>query len=155
MQPGAGKAEVEVRRLTGADAEAWAAQRQALWPDCPPEQSATEMAAIVADARQVAFGAFDGPRLIGFVELSLHPHAIGCGPGPVAYLEGWHVDAGRRRTGIGARLVAAGEAWGRAQGCREIASDTWIDNTGSDAAHRALGFEETDRLIHYRRPLGR
>lgn len=146
-------AEIVIRALTLAEADAWAAQRQALWPDCPPAQSASEMAAIVADARQVALGAFDGDRLIGFAELSLHPHAIGCGPGPVAYLEAWRVDDAHRRSGVGARLIAAGEEWGREQGCREIASDTWIDNAGSDAAHRALGFEETERLIHYRKAL--
>ncbi|HRW55151.1 MAG TPA: GNAT family N-acetyltransferase [Phycisphaerae bacterium] len=144
---------IQFRSLTAGDAQAWIAQRHALWPEIPIDQLESEVATIADDDKQAAFGAFDGASLIGFVELSIHPHAIGCGQGPVAYLEAWRVDEAYRRTGVGARLLAAGEAWGRSVGCREIASDTWIDNTTSDAAHRALGFEETDRLIHYRKPL--
>ena len=33
------------------------------------------------------------------------------------------------------------------------ASDVLVDNTGSQNMHRALGFEETDRVVYYRKPL--
>lgn len=145
--------EVSIRPLATVDAEAWIAQRHALWPEIPVEQLKAEVEAIADDPRQIALGAFDGEKLIAFAELSIHPHAIGCGLGPVAYLEAWRVDDDYRRQGVGAALIAAGESWSRENGCRELASDTWIDNDASDRAHRALGFEETDRLIHYRKSL--
>jgi aminoglycoside 6'-N-acetyltransferase I len=45
------------------------------------------------------------------------------------------------------------EAWTRGQGCTELASDTWLDNAGSQLAHRALGFEVVDRCVNFRKPL--
>ena len=108
---------------------------------------------IVADEHQVGIGAFLGSELVAFVELSLHPHAVGRKTGPVAYLEAWYVKAEHRRQRIGHQLVKAGYEWARAQGCREIASDTWLDHTVGHSAHLALGFTEASRLIHYRTPL--
>jgi aminoglycoside 6'-N-acetyltransferase I len=34
-----------------------------------------------------------------------------------------------------------------------MASDTWLDNLGSQSAHEALGFEVVDRCVHYRKRL--
>ena len=91
--------------------------------------------------------------MIGFAEISLRAWAEGCVSSPVGYLEGWYVKAEYRRTGVGRRLVAAGEEWARSQGCSEMASDTWLDNDVSHAAHLALGFTEASRVIHYRKSL--
>ena len=44
-------------------------------------------------------------------------------------------------------------SWARLKGCREMASDTWIDHEGSQRAHEALGFEVVDRCVHYRKEL--
>ena len=52
------------------------------------------------------------------------------------------------------RLCAAVEAWGRERGCREFASDALIDNEASHCMHRALGFEERERVVCYCKPLG-
>lgn len=144
---------MSIRQLDTSDALAWLRLRQALWPDEPAGQLAAEIEAIAADPRQVALGGFLDQVLVGFVELSLHPHAVGCQSSPVAYLEAWYVDAAHRRGGLGRRLVAAGEEWARNQGCRELASDTWLDNATSHRAHLALGFAETARFVHYRKDL--
>jgi hypothetical protein len=71
----------------------------------------------------------------------------------VGYVEGWYVDPDVRRQGIGRRLVEAAERWAAAQGCREMASDAHLGNTVSHAAHEALGFEESERLVHFRKRL--
>jgi aminoglycoside 6'-N-acetyltransferase I len=71
----------------------------------------------------------------------------------VAYLEGWYVDPDCRRQGLGGRLVAAAEPWAKARGCREFASDTHVENLVSRAAHRALGFEEGQAVVHFRRAI--
>jgi aminoglycoside 6'-N-acetyltransferase I len=144
---------MQIRPLSNTDADAWLALRAAMWPDLPHAQLHDELMQIAADENQVAIGAFDGSALIAFVELSLHPHAVGCGTGPVAHLEAWYVNAGYRQAGVGRHLVAAGEGWARAIGCREVASDTWLDNHAGAAAHCALGLTEAERLIHYRKPL--
>ena len=58
----------------------------------------------------------------------------------------WDATAGRA-------LIAAVEAWTREQGCTELASDALIDNAASHAAHAACGFEETERVVYFRKPL--
>ena len=71
----------------------------------------------------------------------------------MAYLEAWYVDADVRRRGIGAALVAASERWAVEQRCTEFASDALIDNQVSQLAHQALGFEETGRVVNFRKDL--
>lgn len=80
--------------------------------------------------------------------------AFGCESRPVGYVEGWYVDWDVRLLGIGGELVRAAEAWAVAKGCREMASDCKLDSQLSLLAHLALDYEETERLIHFRKPLG-
>ena len=49
--------------------------------------------------------------------------------------------------------MQAAEDWARAQGCAEIASDTWLDHEDSQRAHLALGFEVVDRCVNFRKKL--
>jgi aminoglycoside 6'-N-acetyltransferase I len=93
------------------------------------------------------------PTLLGFAEVSRRPYAEGCETSPVGFLEGWYVVPECRRQGIGRALVAAAEAWARALGCREFASDALVENTLSAAAHRALGFEEVVVIRCFRKGL--
>ena len=95
----------------------------------------------------------DDATLVGFAEVSRRAGAEGCEPGPVAYLEGWYVAPDFRRSGVGRALVAAGEAWARAEGLRELASDTELANEASAAAHRALGFDEVAIIRCFRKPI--
>jgi len=39
--------------------------------------------------------------------------------------------------------------WAIELGCDELASDAEIVNTGSIAAHKALGFREMDRVVSF------
>ncbi|HUE85588.1 MAG TPA: GNAT family N-acetyltransferase [Vicinamibacterales bacterium] len=145
-----------IRTIEAADAADWARMRQTLWPAAHGEH-AREIAAFVEgdrrDPAEVLVAVDDEGRKVGFAEVTLRSHAEGCRPGRVAYLEGWFVDAPHRRCGVGAALMAAVEAWGRAQGCSELASDTEIENAGSAAAHRALGFDEVVRIACFRKAL--
>lgn len=86
-------------------------------------------------------------KLAGFVEVGTREYAEGCSTAPVAYLEGWYVDADVRREGIGRLLVAAAEAWARRHGYTELASDALLANAVSQAAHRAVGFREVERQV--------
>jgi len=93
-------------------------------------------------------------KLVGFVEADLRSHADGCDPSrPAGFIEGWYVAEEYRGRGIGRRLAEAAEQWAREQGAVEMASDTWIDNKGSQRAHEALGYTEVDRCVHYRKQL--
>jgi aminoglycoside 6'-N-acetyltransferase I len=56
-------------------------------------------------------------------------------------------------SGIGRKLLRAAEEWARQQGCIEMASDALLENELSQRVHEALGFEEVDRCVRYRRTL--
>ena len=89
------------------------------------------------------------------LELSLRPFADGCASSPIPYVEGWYVELASRRRGLGRALMDAAVAWARERGYWEIASDTLIENSEGNNAHRALGFEEVERAIRFRRIIAR
>src|ERR1700722_401586 len=90
----------------------------------------------------------------GFIEVGLRSHADGCDTRhPVGFIEGWYVEAAHRGSGVGSALMRTAEGWARSQGCRELASDTWIDHEDSLRAHEALGFEVVDRCVHFKKSL--
>jgi aminoglycoside 6'-N-acetyltransferase I len=126
--------------------------RAALWPDEDPDELASELDAFLADPAQVAFVAerADG-RLCGFTEASVRRYANSNDESPCAFLEAWWVDEDVRRSGVGRALVAAVEDWARAHGFTELGSDSLLDNTQSHQAHRALGFEERERVVYFRK----
>ena len=143
-----------IRRLTAADRAAWAAMRIALYtaaePDADPTELAAEIDDMLAGGDWAAFGAEADGRLVGFIELFERNYAEGCATSPVPYVEGLWVAEDHRRQGIARALVAAGIAWGRARGRKEIASDVQLPNLVSQAVHHHLGFEEAERLVAYR-----
>ena len=144
-----------IRPITKSDATTWARLRRLLWPS---EDHTPEVARFFAGELPTVAAVFvaidDYGQMVGFAEASIRPYSEGCYSGRVAYLEGWFVEAQARQQGVGTALVAAVEEWGRAQGCTELGSDTQIANQGSAAAHRALGFDEVERIVCFRKPLG-
>ena len=130
--------------------------RAALWPDADADELKAEAVAHFTSPRlleRVFMCEDDGGAPIGMLELSLRSHADGCLSSPVPYVEGWYVVEGRRGIGVGRALMVAAETWSRANGYSELASDCLLTNDESYAAHRALGFEEIDRNITFRKAL--
>jgi aminoglycoside 6'-N-acetyltransferase I len=147
---------ITIRRAQPADKTEWLRMRLTLWPKQNAEEALAEMDRFLADPLTPIFVAVrENGELGGFLEGGLRKYAEGCDSSPVAYLEGWFVDEDLRRQGIGRGLVRAMENWAREQSCTEIASDTWLDNTVSIQAHFVLGYEESERLIHFRKSLQR
>ena len=149
-----------VRLGKRSDGNQLATMRLILWPDVSLEEHLKEidnaldvrtsgtlpMAVLVAENEE--------GTLIGFLEVGMRSHADGCNPArPVGFVEGWFVQEAFRNRGIGRKLMNAAEEWARAQGCLEMASDTWIDNEESQRAHEAVGFEVVDRCVNFRKAL--
>jgi aminoglycoside 6'-N-acetyltransferase I len=150
---------MKVREVGRGDAEEWRRLRGLLWPD---EDHAGDIASYFAGNAMVSCPGGTASVLVlergdgklgGFVEVGLRPFAEGCETRPVGYVEGWYVDEDLRRQGGGAALIRAAEAWARAQGCREIASDCHADNEVSLHAHVALGFEVCERVVQLKKSL--
>ena len=145
-----------IAAATAADLGAWSTLRQALWPTASRDKHAKELAAILAEpGATIAFIArSEDGTAVGFAEASIrHDYVNGCDSSPVGFLEGIYVAPAHRRRGIAATLVAAVTDWVRSQGCTELASDAAIDNTQSHQMHNALGFEETQRVVYFRKRL--
>jgi aminoglycoside 6'-N-acetyltransferase I len=144
-----------IHRASNADVAAWAELRAQLWPDQTLAEHRREAADLLAAADKPVFVAEASTgEIAGFAEASLRRDNVnGCETSPVAFLEGIFVAPGHRRAAVGRDLVAAVEAWGRAQGCRELASDALLDNLASHAFHGGVGFEETERVVCFRKRL--
>ena len=130
--------------------------RQALWPGADAGELAEEVAAYFAGRGPLAMVMLceaEDAAPIGMIELSLRSHADGCRSSPVPFVEGWYVAPDARRQGVGAALMAAAEAWARAAGYSELATDTEIENEPGSRAHAACGFEEIGRAIKFRKSL--
>ena len=95
-----------------------------------------------------------GGSAVGFVEASKRVDYVnGTSSSPVAFLEGLYVVPASRRQGVARVLVESVVKWALAEGCSELASDSLLDNSAAHAAHRSLGFEETERVVYFRRVL--
>jgi aminoglycoside 6'-N-acetyltransferase I len=146
---------MQIRSRQRSDHAEWLRMRHALWPEQDADAHEADMAAWLARPDTVVLVAArpDGRGLAGFAEVGTRPYADGCETSPVAYLEGWYVDRGARRQGVGAALIRAAEGWARERGYRELASDALLENDVSHRAHEALGFVEVERAVRYRKSL--
>lgn len=130
--------------------------RAELWPDEDPDLLGHETL-MHFSGKPLAEAIFiceetDGAAC-GFLELRLRPYAEGCASSPVPFIEGWYVSPGARHKGAGRALVEAAENWALIRNFKEIASDTQADNSQGQGAHTALGYEEVERLVAFRKSL--
>lgn len=145
-----------IERCASIEQAGWLALRDELWPASSPTEHLTEMESFLAEPqRHAQFVAYAAPgEPAGFVEASLRcDYVNGTSTSPVAFLEGLFVSPRYRRSGVARRLVGAVAAWAKERGCAEFASDAALDNELSHAVHRALGFEETERVVYFRQVL--
>jgi len=156
--------DVRIRALRSEDRDIWVKLRHELWPKSSFKELAEDADALLASRKRghywrtsmlatVLFAETRSGEVVGFVEVDLRPMANGCWSSPVGYLEGWYVTPSHRRRGVGRALVRAAEEWARDQGCVEMGSDALDANRISHAAHAALGYEEVERLVVFRRDL--
>jgi len=142
---------ITVERATTATIGDWAEMRLALWPHgARPELEREAAALLVKKPAAAAFLLRDDATTIGFAEATVRVDYVnGCSTSPVGFLEGIYVRPDWRRRGAARLLCRAVEAWAGEQGCRELASDTEIDNQTSQAMHETLGFTESERVVCY------
>jgi aminoglycoside 6'-N-acetyltransferase I len=149
--------DMHIRELKSEHRDAWIRLRHRLWPELGLGEHAKEVERLLGGWGPQPYAVFvaesqDG-RIVGFVEMAARPYAEGCSTSPVAFLEGWYVEPGHRRCGVGRRLVEAGEAWAESLGLTELGSDADLDNEESAVAHAAIGFAEVARVRCFRKTL--
>ena len=145
---------MQITAPQGSADPAWLALRVALWPDGSETEHLAAMADTLARGHYVRLAVEDSGAAVGFVEASRRVDFVnGTGTSPVAFLEGLYVVPGSRRAGVARALVESAVTWALQQGLSELASDSLLENVEAHAAHRAIGFEETERVVYFRRAL--
>ncbi|MCI0452988.1 MAG: GNAT family N-acetyltransferase [Candidatus Latescibacteria bacterium] len=152
------KPEDEKLRLTAAtrrDYAAWLDMRKDLYSDVDDEFHALEMDLMLSsDDRACLLVRAPDDEAVGFIEITLRNAVDGCLGGPVGYIEGIYLIPTWRGLGLGPAMVDAVAEWFRTQGCRAMATDAEIDNEDAQQFWNDLGFEETYRIVQYRKSLG-
>lgn len=151
---------MRIREVQPSDRAEWLRMLLELYGDSNAADHAAEVDAFLSGAplpgvllpAAVFMCERDEVGLAGFLELSLRNYGEGCGS-PVPYVESWYVDAELRGRGVGRALMSAAEQWARDEGYTEMASDATLSNERSHRAHRSLGFEETERVVTFRKVL--
>ncbi|MEB3211139.1 MAG: aminoglycoside 6'-N-acetyltransferase [Leptolyngbyaceae bacterium] len=147
--------DVNIHEIQDSSDEDWLRLRSELWPSLSQTEHQAELEQFVTNPRFKALMVRSPEGIaIGFAEAYLREDYVnGCETSPVAFLEGIFVRPEFRRQGVARRLCEAIEQWARAQGCSEFASDVLLENHVSQAMHIHLGFEETERVVYFKKKL--
>ena len=147
---------MKVRKARRSDRSEWARMRNTLWQSCKDEHlqeidlyfssNATYIVEVLVLER-------DNGNLGGFIELNIRNYAEGSKLTKIPYIEGWYVDRDLRDRGYGKKLMVMAEKWAIENGFCELASDTELENLDSVAIHKALGFQEIERIVCFLKKL--
>ncbi|MBT8399317.1 MAG: GNAT family N-acetyltransferase [Rhodothermia bacterium] len=134
--------------------EIWRRLRSLVYEDLDAEFDQLEMKTYYeADDKECFLAIVDEVEVCGMIEVSLRNVVDGCSTSPVGYIEGIVVLPARRGRGIARALLAKGEEWCRSKGCAEVATDAELDNVSAQRFHESMGFQETYRVVEYRKDL--
>ena len=147
---------MEVRQLSDPADGDLLEMRGLLWDETERAEHEAEMAQTIAEPSRFAalLAVTSEGRTAGFAEVSVRTDYVeGCDSSPVAFLEGIYVRPELRRRGVARLLCDAAQRWGRSRKCAEFASNAQIDNTASRSMHLGLGFQETERVVYFKKDL--
>ena len=143
-----------LRKASIEDAETLAALAVQLWPDNDIAGLAGELRGLIMNDEAACFLKYADGRPVAFAQCQLrHDYVEGTDSSPVGYLEGIFVAEGYRMRGYAAELLAECQKWAKEKGCTEFASDCELDKADSLRFHLAVGFEETNRVICFKKKL--
>ena len=109
---------------------------------------------LISGDNAVCFLQYVDGEAIGFAQRQLrHEYVEGTDSSPVGYLEGIFVEDAYRRHGYAKALLRECEAWAKEKHCTEFASDCELENDDSLRFHTAMGFEEANRIICFRKDI--
>lgn len=143
-----------IKRARIEDVEVLAGLAIQMWTDHDLKDLTEEFRQLVTNDESVCFIKYVDGKPIGFAQCQLRRDYVeGTESSPVGYLEGIFVSDGYRTRGFASELLTKCEKWAREKGCTEFASDCELDNIDSFRFHMALGFEEANRIICFRKKL--
>jgi len=125
-----------------------------LWPDSSFDEQLESCIIILNNDNDSCYLIKDRETYIAFIHLTVRLEYVeGANSLPVAYIEGLYVKENWRHLGIGKKMIDLGIEWGRQKGCKQLASDTELNNDTSIAFHKRMGFLEANRIVCFIRDL--
>ena len=143
-----------IKRAKTEDAKVLAGLAIQMWTDHDLEDLTEEFHQMVTNDEAACFIKYFDGIPIGFSQCQLRRDYVeGTESSPVGYLEGIFVSDDYRTRGYASELLSECEKWAKEKGCTEFASDCELDNIDSFRFHMALGFEEANRIICFRKDI--
>ena len=143
-----------IKRAKTEDAKVLAGLAIQMWTDHNLEELTEVFHQLVTNDEAVCFIKCINGKPIGFSQCQLRRDYVeGTESSPVGYLEGIFVSDDYRTRGYASELLSECEKWAKEKGCTEFASDCELDNIDSFRFHMALGFEEANRIICFRKDI--
>ena len=143
-----------IKTASIADSKTVAELAIQMWDGHTIDELAADFAEIIGSDTAVCFIKYIDDTPIGFAQCGLrHDYVEGTESSPVGYLEGIFIKEGHRNKGYAKELLRACEQWARSMGCSEFASDCELDNINSLKFHLAMGFEEANRIICFKKEI--
>ena len=143
-----------IRKAQIQDAKAIAGLAVQMWGGHDLHDLTNEFRELINAEESACFIKCVDDKPVAFAQVQLrHDYVEGTASSPVGYLEGIFVSEGYRKNGYAAGLLSECENWAREKGCTEFASDCELDNADSLRFHLATGFEETNRIICFKKDL--
>ena len=119
-----------------------------LWPDSDLPEMTAHYEELFLRNLGTCFLLQNESGYFGFIELSIrNDYVEGAESLPVAYIEGIYVKEKYRHKGLASQLLRQAEDWGRKQGCKQICSDTELENNPGIEFHTSSGFNEVARIV--------
>ena len=125
-----------------------------MWDSHTVDELSTEFAETLKSKNTVFFIKYLENEPVGFAQCALRTDYVeGTKSSPVGYLEGIFINENYRNKGYARELLFACEKWAKDMGCREFASDCELNNMDSFKFHMAMGFDEANRVICFRKDI--
>ncbi len=143
-----------ITRATEINASALAKLAIQMWSDHTLSELKADFAEIISNENAVCFMKCVDGKPIGFAQCQIrYDYVEGTETSPVGYLEGIFIQEEFRHRGFAKELLQECEKWANDKKCSEFASDCELNNTYSLNFHLAMGFEEVNRIICFRKEI--
>ena len=143
-----------VKKAINSDKKVLAELAVQMWDSHTAEELEEKFEEIINSEKVALFIKYIDGLAIGFAQCGLRVDYVeGTKSSPVGYLEGIFIEEKYRCNGFAKELLKACEQWAKEKGCREFASDCELDNNESLKFHMAMGFEEANRIVCFRKEI--